>query len=647
LPLLSTALLELWQRRDGNTLTLERYRASGGVEGAVARLAEEAYGRLTADQKRLTRAIMLRLAGAGDGEALVRRRAQLSEFEVDRNEDAARVLAVLTEARLVTIAEDSVEVAHEALLREWPRLRAWLEEDAEGRRLHLQLTHAANEWEAGGREDAYLYRGPRLASALDWAQGPEVALNRRERDFLDASRASSVREVEKQRRANRQLRLLLVGALVLLAGAAVAGVIAVRQGNRAESEADRAARASRLSTARELALAADGSLRDDPQRSLLLALEALRTTRADGTVVREANEALLNAETALRPNASFNPVGGDDVAASLDGSRYVSSGFAGARGAPGLAGVWNTDSGRRIFTLARDVIATDYGPDGRRLVTAGKGSVATVWDARDGRKVRTVDGGGPLLGAEFGPNDDILATVTTDGRIRVFDLKAGRVVQNLRAWRRPTSVLRRRILGDILSFAVDGRRLATALPPGHGAVAEAWDLGSGALITTVPARNQQPVDVDLSPDGRQLAVAHQGGVLELRDVASGKVRYSKATRVHKLSDVSYSHDGRRLGLVGEDGRVRLLDARTGRELLTMKLAVAYGGPVLIEAPAPSVLTFTRDDRQLIASGMFGVIHSWRLDLADALELAQRRVKRSLTADECRQYLHGPCPARST
>ena len=79
----------------------------------------------------------------------------------------------------------------------------------------------------------------------------------------------------------------------------------------------------------------------------------------------------------------------------------------------------------------------------------------------------------------------------------------------------------------------------------------------------------------------------------------------------------------------------------------MKLAVAYGGPVQIEVPAPSVLTFTRDDKKLIASGLFGVIPSWQLDLADAVELAHRRVRRSLTTEECRQYLHGPCPASST
>ena len=116
------------------------------------------------------RAMLLRLAGAEEeAEAFVRRRVPLDELELDRDADAARALAVLTEARLLTVDEGTVEVAHEALLREWPRLRGWLEEDAEGRRLHQHLIGAAGEWRDSERDPAELYRGARLASALDWA----------------------------------------------------------------------------------------------------------------------------------------------------------------------------------------------------------------------------------------------------------------------------------------------------------------------------------------------------------------------------------------------------------------------------------------------------------------------------------------------
>ena len=174
----------------------------------------------------------------------MRRRVALSELEVERDEDAAGALAVLTESRLVTIDEDAVEVAHEALLREWPRLRRWLEEDAEGRRLHQHLIHAAAEWHDSEHDPAELYRGARLASALDWAASHDPELNELERAFLEESQAASEREAERQRRANRRLRTLLAGVGVLLAAAVIAGVIALseRQGARDAATAETAQR---------------------------------------------------------------------------------------------------------------------------------------------------------------------------------------------------------------------------------------------------------------------------------------------------------------------------------------------------------------------------------------------------------------------
>ena len=89
----------------------------------------------------------------------------------------------------------AVEVAHEALLNEWPRLRSWLEEDAEGRQLHQHLIHAARDWQSAGRDPGELYRGARLASALDWAAGHERDLNELERAFLHESRAEAEHEL--------------------------------------------------------------------------------------------------------------------------------------------------------------------------------------------------------------------------------------------------------------------------------------------------------------------------------------------------------------------------------------------------------------------------------------------------------------------
>ena len=151
---------------------------SDGVRGAVARLAEAAYTELDDNERPIVREVMLRLAG-GEPDALVRRRVPLSEFE--QMDSADRVVAKLSDARLLTISEDEVELSHEALLGEWPRYRSWLEEDRAGRRLHAHLMSSAREWEARGRDPGELYRGARLASALDWAGQHSDRLNALER----------------------------------------------------------------------------------------------------------------------------------------------------------------------------------------------------------------------------------------------------------------------------------------------------------------------------------------------------------------------------------------------------------------------------------------------------------------------------------
>ena len=181
----------------------------------------------------------------------------------DVPDDAVRsLLDRFADARLLTLGDGTAEVAHEVLIREWPTLRGWLEEDREGLRLHRRLGDAARIWEAAGRDPTDLYRGTRLGAALEWAQEHPDALNATERAFLDASVAESDRERRAQIRANRRLRALLAGAGVLLAAAVVAGLLAFRESDNARDSA-RTAVAQRLG--------AQALIDDRLDRSLLLA----------------------------------------------------------------------------------------------------------------------------------------------------------------------------------------------------------------------------------------------------------------------------------------------------------------------------------------------------------------------------------------
>jgi class 3 adenylate cyclase/energy-coupling factor transporter ATP-binding protein EcfA2 len=269
LPLLSHSLLETWKRRSGRMLTLIGYLQSGGVQGAIAQTAETVYhDAFSPEQQALARNVFMRLTELGEGTEDTRRRVSIAELvpRPEQEADVHEVLRTLGDARLVTIGEGTVEVAHEALIRHWPTLREWLDEDREGTLLHRRLTEAAQEWEALGRDPGALFRGSRLATTGDWATVHDPELNELEREFLTASRQASEHEAERQRRANRRLRILLAGVAAALVVALIAGSFAVVQRGRAQRSAT-VAQAGRLAAqSREVAA-------KHPDLALLLSLE--------------------------------------------------------------------------------------------------------------------------------------------------------------------------------------------------------------------------------------------------------------------------------------------------------------------------------------------------------------------------------------
>ncbi len=184
LPLLSHALLETWKRRQGRTLTLQGYSEAGGVKKAIARTAESVYNRFSLKEQTIARGIFLRLTKLGEGVQDTRRRVKMDELAETTNHDLVeKVLKTLTDARLVTAEEDNVEMAHEALIREWGTLRKWLDEDRESLRLHRHLTESAAEWQRRGREPSELYRGTRLKQIHEWMKGHSDSLSPLEREF--------------------------------------------------------------------------------------------------------------------------------------------------------------------------------------------------------------------------------------------------------------------------------------------------------------------------------------------------------------------------------------------------------------------------------------------------------------------------------
>jgi DNA-binding SARP family transcriptional activator len=252
LPLLSHALRQVWSRREGRVLTVDGYRASGEIDGAVAKTAEEVHATLSPDGVRLLRDILLRLVESSPDGAVISRRVDRTRIAIDAAH--AQIVDRLADARLLTTDEESVQLSHEALAREWPRLKEWLADDVEGQRIMRHLASAAAAWDAMERPDSELYRGGRLTTAQHWRDAASPALTAAEREFLDASSANETAglaaaqgQLRKERRMVRRLSWVSAAAaglaLVAVAASLFGGFQANLAGERATvAEARRVAR---------------------------------------------------------------------------------------------------------------------------------------------------------------------------------------------------------------------------------------------------------------------------------------------------------------------------------------------------------------------------------------------------------------------
>ena len=280
LPLLSTSLRQLWEERKGNRLSLATYVASGGLRSAIAHLAESEYARLDAGERPDVRALLLRLTGPGEGDAVTRRRVARSELAA-LPRDPARLVERLAAARLLTVSDEHVEVAHEALFREWPRLRAWLDDDRSGREVERRLAVATTEWRQEERDPALLWRGARLEAGLEVAARQPQEVTADERAFLDAGRDAAEGARRATERQNRRLRVLLVTAVALILVATVAGGFALRSRGREAAAATSAERAAVEADARRLA--ASALTVEQADLALLTAVEATRLEQSPET----------------------------------------------------------------------------------------------------------------------------------------------------------------------------------------------------------------------------------------------------------------------------------------------------------------------------------------------------------------------------
>ncbi len=527
LPLLAYALQQTWQHREGRRLTVAAYRATGGIDAAVARTAETVYERFDAEGKQAARRLLLRLVSPGEGTADTRRRVTVTELtgatelagptDTPQVATAQAVLTNLIQARLLTAdtgtdGKDTVEISHEALLWAWPRLREWLNQDRAGQRIRRDLTDAAHAWQAQGREPSQLFAGTRLAVARAWAASHGQDLNPDERAFLSACQ-------QRERRATRLRRAAVAALAVLTLVAAGFAGYAGYSNSQAVSARDQAITNQNQAITNEVFAGAEQLQATDPSLAAQLDLVAHQrdpTQASTSLLLDTANDPLSNpltGPTGIVWSVAFSPDGHTLAAGSADGTVWL----------------WNVTDPAHVTQLGRPltgpgsiVRSVAFSPDGHTLAAGSADGTIRLWNVTD--PAHPTQLGRPLTG----PGSIVLSVAfSPDGHT----LAAGSDYDEVWLWNvtdpaHPTQ-LGRPLTGPgdpfwTVAFSPDGHTLAAGsdggevwlwnvTDPAHATLTGRPLTGTGNVVWTVA----------FSPDGQTLAAGSEydyDGMIPLLDL---------------------------------------------------------------------------------------------------------------------------------
>jgi hypothetical protein len=565
LPLLSHALDETWQRRRARRLTLAGYVAAGGVKGAIATTADATYSTFSPTQRAIARTIFLRLTELGEGVQDTRRRVAPAELQLQQTtaEQVSAVLKALADARLVTTDANEVQVAHEAVIREWPLLREWLADDREGLRIHRRLTEAAQEWQAnGGGDPNDLYRGNRLHQAQEWAAAHPADLNEVEQVFLQASQAEAAaqlareaalaaereadrrREVEQartladaQQRRARTFRwaAIITGVLLVLALAAAWRAVdqqGVAQDNAATSQA-------------ESTRAADAALAADANAATAQA-ESTRALAAEGTSAArqvEAETARQDAESAAtvalvaQATAEAEKARADQSASEAETEKARAE----AQSRRARAG--------ELSVLAQNFIDPQHNTSDQALLLA---------------------------------RDAVLTTLAVDGYVTTNADAALRQAVNSAVWRKSLPDARRSHQGSVNSVRIspDGQAILSASSDG---TVRLWRAGDLVPLRVLSGHTTTVWSAAYSPDGATIVSASEDNTVRIWDAATGDELRQLSGHTSSVWSAAYSPDGATIVSASSDNTVRIWVARI-QDLLEMAEArIQRPAHVLTEA----------------------------------------------------------------
>ncbi|MEU8343391.1 trypsin-like peptidase domain-containing protein [Actinomadura meyerae] len=594
LPLLEFTLARLWETQRGRKLTLKTYRDLGGVTRTLAVYAEERYGMLSSDQQDAASRIFTELVHPHHVDVARQvRRLDLRAADwptVERLRDE-RLLDVHTSDDTGTV---TVEIAHEALLRGWDRLRGWLERNREFRTWKADIVNARELWELHGRNTDLLLRGPVLTRAIKMAADhPDDVTGVREFIAISAEHAATElrerhrlsRETEALRMASRSREIFSPDALNL----SIAITLGISSLDRAHTqEGDLALRRALDLTGRPVCqLAHSGEVSALAFNS---SGDRVATASRDGTVriwhIETGAELLCLSHYAAVPDILYSPTDEWIASACEDGTARIWDAESGEEigrlsndglpvtrialdhtgelvittGDSGVARAWKASDATELFQMRHDGLRLAiFNPAGTHIATAGDDGSVRIW-RRDGGQLSRLSHDMPVLDVAFDSSGEQVSTACDDGIIRIWNPRTG---DELRRFAHGGSVCK-------VVFSPDGNRVGSA---GSDGTARVWDLSTGSEVYRL-THGDRALDVTFNAAGDLIASSSADGTARVASPALGR-QLSWLVHERQVRTVVFSPSGDHIATASRDGTAKIWDIATGAE----PLPLVHEGPV--------------------------------------------------------------------
>lgn len=547
LPLLEFAAAMLWDHRDPKQKRLlrSRYEMMGGVAGALARHADGVLKTLSAEQLQVARHLLLRLVTPERTRQVISRHYALEGL----GKDADGVLERLTKARLISVRqvqregviESELELAHESLIQTWGQLAQWIDESRAELRMLAEISQAAELWEKRGRPHEEVWQGEALHEAQRILGSSTSQLPERARQFLAAGRNREERRV-RRRRIIWGTSMTMLG-LISLASLAVSWVIDEQRQEARLRWAEAQRESARVDYLQENILEARAKLRGALEMQDSVAARALWWRISQNPMIWEKRINVDANFMAISPN-------GRQLAIPTSGRIVYLYDL------PSL-------NSKVLRGYSDQAICATYSPDGSMLAITEYAGFVHLYNLTTDQHVKLFSGSKvpALFAVAFSPDGRLLASGHTDGGVRVWDTRAGRLKRIFKGHRK---------IVTRVTFSNDGRFLASG---GLDQTIRLWDIGSGKLHKVLEGLNSTVLALTFDQQSRLLYSA-SGTELRRWAVDTGQEQEAWRHTIDPFFLADFHRASNRLAFITTDKAIRVLNLPEGTEFRRYKKKMA-------------------------------------------------------------------------